>query len=172
MNKDSQYKLDIIPGVVLALFSIWYMAQIPGIRVFKSLGATPLTNHFVPYLWGGSLLFLSLWIIVRGVFKYRRFKARGGEGDSIPFARSGKREVVASFIILGLYVAFMNCLGFTVSTIVYVFTQILILTPPDRWQKNIVPAAATGIVAGSLLFYIFRVVLNVLLPVGLYGPGL
>ena len=54
--KNKQYKLDIIPGIVIALFSIGYMAMIPSIKTFTGLGATPLTNHFVPYLWGGALL--------------------------------------------------------------------------------------------------------------------
>lgn len=49
--KNKQYKLDIIPGIVIALFSIGYMAMIPSIKTFTGLGATPLTNHFVPYLW-------------------------------------------------------------------------------------------------------------------------
>ena len=174
MKKDSQYKLDIIPGVILALFSIGYLAHIPGIRVFRSLGATPLTNRFVPYLWGGTLLFLSLWITIRGMLRYRRFKARGtGEGGgSILSALADKREVIVSFVALTLYVAFLNRLGFTIATAVYVFAQIVILTPAERWYKNLLPAAATGVAAGFLLFYIFRVVLNVLLPVGLYGPGL
>lgn len=172
--KDRNYRIDIIPGLILALFSVFYMCQIPYIRVFKGLGSTPLNNHFVPWLWGGSLLFLSLWITVRGVLKYRRFKAQneGAEGSSPPAALADKREVVASFIALALYVAFMNDLGFTLSTALYVFVQILILTPMERWQKNILPALVTGVVAGVLLFYIFRVVLNVLLPIGLYGPGL
>lgn len=47
--KNKQYKLDIIPGIVIALFSIGYMAMIPSIKKFTGLGATPLTNHFVPY---------------------------------------------------------------------------------------------------------------------------
>ena len=54
--KNKQYKLDIIPGIVLALFSIGYLALIPQIQTFTGMGATPLTNHFIPTLWGGFLL--------------------------------------------------------------------------------------------------------------------
>ena len=61
--QNKHYKMDIIPGIVIALFSIGYLALIPSIQTFTGLGSTPLTNHFVPYLWGGSLLVLSLWII-------------------------------------------------------------------------------------------------------------
>ena len=55
--KNKQYKLDIIPGIVLAVFSIAYLSMIPSIQTFTGLGSTPLTNHFIPYLWGGVVLF-------------------------------------------------------------------------------------------------------------------
>lgn len=78
-----------------------------------------------------------------------------------------KREVVASFIALGLYVGLMGVIGFLITTVVYLFVQILILTPREKWKKNYVPAAITAVVAGVVLFFIFRYVLNVLLPVGI-----
>ena len=46
--KNKQYKLDIIPGIVLAVFSIAYLSMIPSIQTFTGLGSTPLTNHFSP----------------------------------------------------------------------------------------------------------------------------
>ena len=66
---NKQYKLDIIPGLVLSLFAIAYLSQVPSIVEFKGLGSTPLTNRFVPYLWGGFLLVLSLWVLLRGFRK-------------------------------------------------------------------------------------------------------
>ncbi|MBQ7562310.1 MAG: tripartite tricarboxylate transporter TctB family protein [Synergistaceae bacterium] len=174
MKKDKQYKLDIIPGIVLAVFAIFYMSKISGIRVFKSLGATPLTNHFIPWLWGGSMLALSVWLIIRGILKYRRLKALNAlpEGESLFAALWEKREVIFSFIALALYVGFMESIGFVITTCIYTFVQILILTPVEKWAKNFVPALITAIITGFLLFYIFRVMLNVLLPVGIFGFGL
>ena len=167
--KNKQYKLDIIPGIVLAVFSIAYLSMIPSIQTFTGLGSTPLTNHFIPYLWGGVLLFLSLWIIVRGLRKRKKYLAEGGkiEKTSLKAILMEKREVVASFIALGLYVGLMGVIGFLITTVVYLFVQILILTPREKWKKNYVPAAITAVVAGVVLFFIFIYVLNVLLPVGI-----
>ena len=167
--KNKQYKLDIIPGIVIALFSIGYMALIPSIKTFTGLGATPLTNHFVPYLWGGSLLVLGLWITVRGFRKRKKYLAEGGviEKASFKDGLMEKREVVASFISLALYVGLMGVVGFAPMTVLYVFAQIMILTPKEKWKKTVVPAVITAIISGALLFYIFRYLLNVLLPVGI-----
>ena len=167
--KNKQYKLDIIPGIVLAVFSIAYLSMIPSIQTFTGLGSTPLTNHFIPYLWGGVVLCLSLGIIVRGLRKRKKYLAEGGkiEKTSLKAILMEKREVVASFIALGLYVGLMGVIGFLITTVVYLFVQILILTPREKWKKNYVPAAITAVVAGVVLFFIFRYVLNVLLPVGI-----
>lgn len=167
--KNKQYKLDIIPGIVIALFSIGYLAMIPGIQTFTGLGATPLTNHFVPYLWGGALLVLGLWITARGFRKRKKYLAEGGKIEKTSFkdALAEKREVVASFVALALYVGLMGVIGFAITTIAYVFVQILILTPREKWKKTYVPAAITAVITGVVLFYIFRYMLNVLLPVGI-----
>ena len=68
---------------------------------------------------------------------------------------------------LGLYVGLMGPIGFVPTTILYVFVQILVLTPGEHRKKNVLPAAITAIITGCLLFYIFRYMLNVLLPIGL-----
>ena len=165
---NKQYKLDIIPGIVLSLFAIAYLSQIHNIVEFKGLGSTPLTNRFVPYLWGGSLLVLSLWVLIRGFRKRKKYLAEGGQADksSLMEVLRDKREVVASFVALTIYVALMGSLGFVITTLCYVFAQILILTPKENWKKTWLPALITAVVSAGLLFYVFRYLLNVLLPVG------
>ncbi|MBR6113689.1 MAG: tripartite tricarboxylate transporter TctB family protein [Oscillospiraceae bacterium] len=165
---NKQYKLDIIPGIVLSLFAAFYLLQVPKIVEFKGLGSTPLTNRFVPYLWGGALLLLSLWILVRGIIRRKKYLAEGGRADKNSFAEavSDKREVIASFISLTIYVALMGSVGFVIMTLIYVFVQILILTPRENWKKTYLPALITAAAAAGILFYVFRYLLNVLLPVG------
>ena len=166
---NKQYNLDIIPGIVIALFSIAYMSMIPSIKAFDGLGATPLTNHFVPYLWGGSLLVLGLWITVRGFGKRKKYLSEGGrvEKVSLKDAAMENWEVISIFIALTLYVGLMGSVGFVITTIVYVFVQILLLTPKAKWSKTYVPAGITAVISGCALFYIFKYLLNVLLPVGI-----
>ena len=167
--RNEKYKQDIIPGIVLAIFSLAYLCLVPTIVEFKGMGSTPLTNRFVPYLWGGSMLALSLWVTVRGFKKRKKFLAEGGQIQkaSLKAILVEYREVVASFVALTIYVAIMKPVGFAISTALYVFFQIQILTPKEQWKKNRVPAIITAVLTAGILFYIFRYLLNVLLPIGL-----
>ena len=169
MKKHSNYRVDIIPGIVIALFAIAYMSMIPGIQTFVGIGSTPLTNHFVPYLWGGALLVLGLYVTIRGFRKRAAFIKAGGKAEGIDFKKgiNDKAEVIASFIALAIYVALMDALGFVPMTIFYLIAQILILTPRHAWKKTVVPAVIVSVVCSIFLFYIFRMKLNVLLPTGI-----
>lgn len=169
MKKNSKYMMDIVPGIAIAAFALLYLSQVPNIQAFNGLGSTPLDNHFVPYLWGGVLLFLGLWLVGRGAIKFKRFKAAGGvaKKSGVAAAISDKREVIASFLALGIYVGLMELIGFVIMTVLYTFAQILILTPKEKWKKNMVPAGIVALVAGFLLYYLFKVQLNVLLPSGI-----
>lgn len=167
--KNSKYKLDIVPGVVLAAFALFYMANIPQIKVFEGLGATPINNHFVPWLWSGFILVLSVWLIIRGLNKRRKFIAAGGKVEKFDLKAGIDKywEVIASFVALAVYVGLMDLVGFVIMTALYLFAQILILTPKENWKKNYIPAAITGVVTGILLHLIFAEWLSVLLPVGI-----
>ena len=85
MKRNSKYMMDILPGIVIALFSVGYLSMIPKIQTFTGMGATPLTNHFVPALWGGFLLVLAIWLIIRGLRKRSAFLKDGGEIKKFDF---------------------------------------------------------------------------------------
>ena len=74
MKQNSNYRLDIIPGLGIALIALIYLLMVPGIQTFTGMGSTPLTNHFVPYLWGGALLVLGLYVAIRGFRKRAAFE--------------------------------------------------------------------------------------------------
>ncbi len=169
MKRNSKYMMDLIPGFVIAVFSLWYLSLVPGIQTFTGLGSTPLTNHFVPYLWGTFLLVLALWLIIRGFRKRSAFIKEGGVPQKFDLKAGidDKREVILSFVVLTLYVALMGPIGFVPMTILYLFAQILILTPQKNWKKTYVPALITAVICACLFYFIFRYKLNVLLPQGI-----
>ena len=41
MKKNSKYMMDIIPGIVISIFSLLYLSQISGIQAFIRSGFHP-----------------------------------------------------------------------------------------------------------------------------------
>jgi putative tricarboxylic transport membrane protein len=167
--KNKNYREDIIPGIVIMVFSALYLAFVPTIQPFVGLGATPLTNRFIPILWGTVLFILGAWIFVRGFRRKAAYLKDGGKPIKGKNFFKENREVVWSFVALAIYVALLQPVGFLISTILYTTAQILILTHMSKWKKTWLPALITGIVCGILLDYLFKQQLNVLLPQGILG---
>ena len=167
-----KYRRDLYPGIVLALFSIGYLAMTTQIQVFAGGGATPLTNRFMPRFWGVFLLILSIVLIIRGLRarKGERAAAPAGEKAGLVQAVKNNREVVFTFVALAVYIAGMPPIGFTIMSALYIFAQNLILTHPGKINaKHIVFAAVFGIVVAVLIDFLFVKFLHVLLPRGILG---
>ena len=67
----------MIAGGVLFLFGLAYFIMTWQIANFKGLGAPPVDAKFVPRLWGGMLMLLSLIVFVRGIREYLRLRKEG-----------------------------------------------------------------------------------------------
>jgi putative tricarboxylic transport membrane protein len=77
------------------------------------------------------------------------------------------REIVLTFVSLAVYIALLEPVGFLIMTAVYLFVQTLILTPKEK--RNYIVTLITSIVIAVALDYVFVCLLNVLLPLGIFG---
>lgn len=166
------YKQNLISGTVLFVFAAVYFIMAFDISTFRGLGSTPLTAQFMPKFWGTCLLILSGLVVIRGLRQYRAWKKspeaqkeQKKDGSSWWY---NNYAVVLTFVVLALYVALLEPLGFIVSTMLYVFFGILVITPPYK-KRSYLLAGIIVVVTAVLLDYVFVVLLNVLLPKGLIG---
>lgn len=169
-----EYRKNIIPGVVLALFSLAYMAFATQIQTFKGSGATPLTARFMPFFWGVCLLILSVMLIVRGLKQKKALQAEDKKSkEKFELGKFVQEhfEVIGTFILLFVYIALMKSVGFLLMSILYLFFQVLLLTEKEkrRSKKTWIITAVTAIVIPFAIDYVFVVLLNVLLPLGIFG---
>ncbi|MGD9822386.1 MAG: tripartite tricarboxylate transporter TctB family protein [Aminobacteriaceae bacterium] len=163
------FSRDRITGIVLSAFSLLYLFFSKDIKVFKGSGATPLTSAFMPRFWGTCLLILGLLLIFWGGFR----RTDDGKADR-PSTLAGQkkwlsdnREVVLTFVLIGVYSAFLPFLGFTISSALFIFGQILILTPPGKRRPG--TALLVGIFFAVLIDSVFVKLIGVLLPKGILG---
>ncbi|MDD2957220.1 MAG: tripartite tricarboxylate transporter TctB family protein [Lachnospiraceae bacterium] len=166
-----EYKKNLIPGIILAAFSVAYLGCSAMITPFTGPGATPLDNRAVPWLWGGLLLLLSVILIVRGIKERKAYMETAGKkiqsGRNLLEICKENKEVLCSFVFLAIYVALMEPAGFLISTALYVYAETVILTRPEK--RNYVIPIIVAIVTAVAIDFVFVRLLNVLLPTGIIG---
>ena len=165
------YRTNLVAGSSLALFSIVYFGLSFEIKPFSGSGAAPLNSAFVPRLWGVCLFLLSLTLIARA-FRERKAQLQSGElaaREKKTFAGVVKAnyEVILTFLVIMLFIAGLKPIGFTIMSALYIFTQVLILTPPGK--RKLHWAIIVGIAAAVVIDYVFVALLHVMLPRGILG---
>lgn len=162
-------KSDLITGIIAAAFSVFYLSQTTTIKIFG--GATGGVNaRTVPEIWGSCLLILSIILIVRSIYGMAKAKKNPTLPEQGNFIKNliDKREVVYTFTLLIGYAALMKPVGFIITSIIYVFLQILILTPIKKRSRKVMGIAAVmAVTFSTVLYYVFTKYFMVLLPPGI-----
>ncbi len=160
----------MIAGSVLFAFGLAYFMMTWNIANFKGLGAPPVDAKFVPRLWSGLLMLLSLIVFVRGIREYLHLKKEGKlEKSGAGFVQGVKdyREVILSFLFLLIYILLLQPVGFIIMSALFIFAEAMVLTP--KGKRKPVIAAIVGIVAAVIVDFAFVNWLHVLLPAGILG---
>ena len=162
-----KYK-DLYTGLVVFFLSLFYLVNVSTIRVFTGAGATAINARTVPAVEGGLLMFLSLAMIVRFWVRMRRGEITKGDGKAAAAAKAPFRVRMAvplTLLLLLLYVLAIGKLGFVITSMAYLFLQVLILSPEGK--LNFIAAAIIAVVCPVVIYLLFVYLLNVPLPSGI-----
>jgi len=165
-----KYKMNMIAGGVIFAFALAYFIMTWQIANFRGLGAPPIDAKFVPRLWGGLLMLLSLIVFLRGLIEYiklRKAKKLVKSEESIVKRAIDTREVILTFAALFIYILLLQPVGFIIMSALYIFAECMILTP--REKRKLILAAIIGVVSAVLVDFVFVEFLHVLLPAGILG---
>ena len=147
---------DIVIGIfyaALGAVTIWLGQQLPKSRVMK------IGPDFMPMVIGILILVLALMLLFSAV---KNFKANTAKAEAMPADTSDYKRVLASLVILAP-------VGFILSTLGYLFLQIVVLAPNDRRSsKNILMYAVIDIVFVFVVFFLFRYGFKIVLPAGIF----
>lgn len=167
----AKYKKNMITGGVIFVFGLVYFILSWQIANFKGLGAPPIDAKFVPRLWGGMLMLLSLIVFLRGLLEYLRLKKEGKiekkNNGTLVSRIVDAREVILTFVCLLVYIALLQPVGFIIMSALFIFAECMILTPKEKRKPLI--AIIVGIVAAVVVDFAFVRLLHVLLPAGIIG---
>ena len=152
---------DLILGVVMLAFSGFYLFFAQQIKTRPKLTPGYASAKIMPTLLGVLLAILSVFCIVQGI---RQMKA-ADEAQAKKLDRGDLMAVVFTFAVIIGYILVMPILGFILSTVIYLFLQMLILAPAEK--RNYLLFAIVAVVFTALVFVAFRIGLQQLLPRGI-----
>lgn len=150
-----KYK-DAVIGGILAVLSFIYLAmslQIKLTNIDRIVG-----SRLFPQICGTVILILSVYLIVYGIRQSKSIEA----GEAGP-AKSYTKTV----IVLGSYAAYiflMDKIGFTLSSILYLFSQMAVM---GRWpvkKKSLLIYLVIAVVSSIVIYILFNKVFMLMLP--------
>jgi len=154
---------DLILGIVMLLFSGFYLFNARQIKTRPKLTPSYASAQIMPTLLGVLLAILSVVCIIQGV---RKLSAADGTEETAKKKDKGDiMAVVFTFAVIIGYILVMPTLGFILSTVLYLFLQMIILSPPAK--RNYLLFAIIAVVFTALVFVAFRIGLQQLLPRGI-----
>jgi len=114
---------------------------------------------FIPYV-------LAITMCLLGVVQmWQAHKLPVGE-PSGPQDKADYRTVWKTLGLIIAYAALLEPVGFPIMTVVYLFTQFIVLTPGDK-KVNYLTYAAIAVATSASVYLTFRYAFDMILPVGL-----
>ena len=153
---------DLILGIVMLLFSGFYLFYAQQIKTRPKLTPSYASARIMPTLLGVLLAVLSVFCIIQGIRQMRAPEKQDAKAKKLD--RGDVMAVVFTFAVIIGYILIMPILGFILSTVIYLFLQMLILAPAEK--RNYVLFAIVAVVFTAIVFVAFRIGLQQLLPRG------
>ena len=155
---------DIVVGIFYAVLgaAVIYLAQqLPKSRVMK------IGPNFMPLVIGILIVALALMLLFSSI---KNFKRNAAKAEAMPADTSDYKRVLASLVLVVIYVNILAPVGFILSTLGYLFLQIIVLAPDDRrTAKNIMLYAIIDVVFVLIVFFLFRYGFKIVLPAGIFS---
>lgn len=154
-----------IPGtVVLFLIGLFFLIDSFSIHVFEGMGSTAINSATLPRMWAILLIALCIYVLGRTLIRIRK---ESGAAEKRTFKRLllDNYESILSLILMAVYYGLMKPLGFILATILYLYGQILLLQRKE--ERNFWIPAVLAVVASTLIYYVFRYRLEIVLPQGI-----
>ncbi|MCI8660409.1 MAG: tripartite tricarboxylate transporter TctB family protein [Lachnospiraceae bacterium] len=152
---DKKYK-DVIVGSVLAALSVIYLMlsfQIKLTNIDRIVG-----SRMFPQICGTIILVLSICLIIGGLQKAKKTESEKGRE---------KRNYTRTVLVLGsyaLYIFLMDKIGFTISSVIYLFSQMVVMGKWPASKKSMILYLVISASVSAAIYVTFNNVFMLILP--------
>lgn len=163
---------DVIFSAVIILLMVAIF--IYGTTFEMTSASGNVDSGFFPRLGSALGFVLGVVLLVQSISKYRKEKAdaencseieEGAETD----AKTNWGRMLFSLLWLAVYLLLMQFLGMPIASIIYLLVQTYVLTPKEKkTKKNILINVAVSVLMPLVVYFPFRYVFDVMLPMGIF----
>jgi hypothetical protein len=157
-------------GIVVFVIAAAYLF---GTMLIKHSDIVSVGAEFMPKIYGGFMLVLSILQIISGYRKMKKSDTKTPEekpeeksAEKAGFWRSA-RPILITFGLIIFGVAIMRLVGFVISSAIMMFGMCVLLTPGYS-KKRYVLFALFSILVPLAAYFLFKNVLYVSLPIGIF----
>ena len=154
---------DLIGGVFFLAFAVFIYALSYQIHMTQ---ADPIGPQFLPRLVALFMGALALFSVVRSVLRLR--KTDSATPATTPKKGGDNVALLLTAVLLVAYTLLIEKVGFIILSTIYLYLQILLISPKEELQKrNLVINAIVAIIVPIALYYLFYHAFGIFLPAGL-----
>ena len=152
----TQKAYDMLFGVIVLAIAAFYTVMTCMIPLRDN--ADVINARTIPFI-----LAALMWIlgICQLVFSQKSSKEPLDKGEGVDI-----KTVIQTALLIILYIALFDMVGFIVMTILYLFFQYIVLTPSDK-KINPVLYGIIAVAVSIFVYTVFRYALDIMLPQGI-----
>jgi putative tricarboxylic transport membrane protein len=165
MKKIDLYK-DIILGIAVTILATGYF--IGSFFIELRVLSTGVTAATIPRLLGVCEFVLGILLTAKGIFSYRlyirtrQFKAEEKEKPE----KEDFSAVLETSALLIFYVVAFKPLGFIVSSIIFMFLEMIVVCPSNE-KRDYKLFAIVSVATAFIVYFVFRYGFDQMLPTGI-----
>ena len=156
-------KRDLFIGIGFLFFSIGVWIASFSI---KRLVVSRIGSAFVPQLAASLLGILSIILIAQSVASKSKAVPSASQKVKPEASAESRKRVLLTFLLILLYLALLESVGFLITTAFYLFFQILVLS---RKKPNLPLYGLIAVFTSLIVYYLFVKVFILFLPAGILG---
>lgn len=154
---------DIVVGVFFMVLSVVLMVMAQMLPKSKVMEIGP---DFMPMVIGVLTFILAAVLTILSI---KNFKMHSAEIDPDSIPDCDYKRVLSSIILVLIYVFILQPVGFIISTLAFLFLQMLVLSPDDeRGKKDMIKLAVIDVIFTLVVFFLFRYGFKIVLPAGIF----
>lgn len=158
---------DIVVGIFFMVLSAVMMVMAQMLPKSKVMDIGP---DFMPMVIGGATFILAALLLFLSI---KNFKLNTLELDAVSIPDCDYKRVLASILLVLIYVFMLQPVGFIVCTLIFLLLQMLVLSPDDqRSKKDIIKLAIIDVIFTMVVFFLFRYGFKIVLPAGIFTINL